>query len=77
MVTVDVTVLNPKSMQISELYGAINTDTLEFSDGMVGKIGLKGGNFQLIFSLQVSCDRIRKLMNLKWGLNIILIIGNG
>lgn len=37
MSTVDVTVLNPKSMQISELYGAINTDTLEFSDGMVRK----------------------------------------
>lgn len=38
MAMVDVTVLNPKSMQISELYGAINTDTLEFSDGMVRKI---------------------------------------
>ena len=35
MSTVDVTVLNPKSMQITELYGAINSDTLEFSDGMV------------------------------------------
>ena len=33
--SVDVTILNPKSMQISELYGAINSDTLEFSDGMV------------------------------------------
>jgi hypothetical protein len=40
MATVDVTVLNPKSMQISELYGAINTDTLEFSDGMVSYIYL-------------------------------------
>ncbi|CAF3406660.1 unnamed protein product [Rotaria socialis] len=36
--TVDVTVLNPKSMQISELYGAINADTLEFSDGMLGSV---------------------------------------
>lgn len=38
MPTVDVTVLNPKSMQITELYGAINTDTLEFTDGMVENI---------------------------------------
>ncbi|CAF4669138.1 unnamed protein product [Rotaria sp. Silwood1] len=36
--TVDVTVLNPKSMQITELYGAINTDTLEFSDGMLASV---------------------------------------
>ncbi|CAF2714589.1 unnamed protein product [Rotaria sp. Silwood2] len=38
MATVDVTVLNLKSMQISELYGAINTDTLEFSDGMLASV---------------------------------------
>ena len=38
MATVDVTVLNPKSMQITELYGAINSDTLEFSDGIGKKI---------------------------------------
>lgn len=38
MTTVDVTLLNPKSMQITELYGAINTDTLEFTDGMVEKM---------------------------------------
>ncbi|CAF4558119.1 unnamed protein product, partial [Rotaria magnacalcarata] len=25
-------------MQISELYGAINADTLEFSDGMLGSV---------------------------------------
>ncbi|CAF1414036.1 unnamed protein product [Rotaria sordida] len=36
--TVDVTVLNPKSMQITELYGAINSDTLEFSDGMLATV---------------------------------------
>ncbi|CAF4004150.1 unnamed protein product, partial [Rotaria sp. Silwood2] len=36
--TVDVTVLNPKSMQITELYGAINSDTLEFSDGMFASV---------------------------------------
>jgi hypothetical protein len=41
MSTVDVTVLNPKSMQITELYGAINSDTLEFSDGMVHEIFLQ------------------------------------
>jgi hypothetical protein len=50
-----VTVLNPKSMQITELYGAINTDTLEFSDGMVGKSHPKNRNenSKFYFSLQV------------------------
>lgn len=42
--TVDVTVLNPKAMQISELYGAINSDTLEFSDGMVRRSMGEEGN---------------------------------
>ncbi len=47
MSTVDVTVLNPKSMQITELYGAINSDTLEFSDGMVQKYFFKKLNLFL------------------------------
>jgi hypothetical protein len=51
MSTVDVTVLNPKSMQISELYGAINTDTLEFSDGMVKKIFIRRIELRFFFSL--------------------------
>ncbi|CAF0983043.1 unnamed protein product [Adineta steineri] len=38
LATVDVNVLNPKSMQISELYGAVNPDTLEFTDGMLATI---------------------------------------
>ncbi len=54
MTTIDVTVLNPKSMQISELYGAINTDTLEFSEGMVKKKYLfNKEQKKFILSLQV------------------------
>jgi hypothetical protein len=66
LATVDVTVLNPKSMQISELYGAINPDTLEFSDGMVMNISLINGfNLKFLFSLLRLCVHIQNLMNLK------------
>jgi len=64
LATVDVTVLNPKSMQISELYGAINPDTLEFSDGMVMNMDLIQ-TLKFLFSLRRLCVHIQNLMNLK------------